>query len=413
MPEIQRLEDQAAQQMAGGQFAGAAETYARLCDLVPADLGLRRRLADALRAAGRTGEAIQTYQSVAERYAREGMLLKAVAVNKVILELSPDHQATQAALASLNAAREKRRAAVPPPRRPAPAPAGGWIGPATPGDVPPTPLFSDLDERAFVEILERCKRVCFRSGDLVLLQGDFGRSFYVVSSGAVLVRRTTRDGEVIDLARLAEGAFFGEMALLSEAPRSASVVADGDVELLEFPADVLAALMDHHPSARAAVERFTRQRLLGRVMATSPLFRPLDPEDRRRLIERFLVRPVAAGEVILAAGQEGDGLYVVMQGRFQVHRRLASGGDRLLSELHEGDLFGEISLLLGIPVTAGVTALAPGRLLRLPREDFDELLMTHPEILDLVQRLSEERLQATAAALGGEPVGEAEGLMLV
>ncbi len=203
------------------------------------------------------------------------------------------------------------------------------------------------------------------------------------------------------------------MALLSDGPRTASVIAEGEVELLEFPAEVLSHLMASYPSARKAVEKFTRNRLLASVMATSPLFRPFDQENRKLLIERFLVRDVAAGETVIEEGKPGDGLYVIMQGRFQIRRRQPGAEPLLLSELREGDIFGEISVLTRSNATADVVAAGPGRVLRLPRQIFDEVILTHPQILELVAKLSEERMQTTEAVLGGKVACDTEGLMLL
>jgi CRP-like cAMP-binding protein len=546
--DIRKLKDRAAEQMAKRRFDKAADTYAELCAAEPTDLTLRQRLGDAQRQGGKVRDAVNTYQSVADSFARAGLLLKAIAVNKVILELDPTHTATQATLATLYAQRQAKPAAkvrVPAPRqadlargaaielpaegieleidRPAAvaskadlgaavltpiddlaaaaeaaaaqldegvdvdvdsaeaaaveldegldveieaveAPPGDPLSPAafargatdapapelsldldaemdqqiakapsaspavrkpvaptprpaavpaTPMRFPQTPIFSDLDPGAFVELLQRCSLRRFQSGEIIVKQGDPGKSFFVISSGTVKVSRTEGNGESIDLAHLHEGAFFGEMALLSDGPRTASVAADGPVELLEFPAEVLTQLMAEHPSARQAVEKFTRSRLLASVMATSPLFRPFDGENRRLLIERFLVRDVAAGETVLEEGKPGDGLYVVMQGRFQIHRRQDGGEPVLLSELHEGDIFGEISVLTRSNAMASVAAAGPGRVLRLPRQVFDEVILTHPQILELVAKLSEERMQTTDAVLGGKVACDTEGLMLL
>ncbi len=451
--DVRKLKDRAAELMAKRRFERAAEAYRELCGLEPRDLSLHQKLADALRAGGEREEAARIYQSVADRFAREGLLLKAIAVNKIILDLDPTHTATQATLASLYALRQGRvggsspreapravgeneGAAQPPPVRseadlPTPeldldleaemaqlvAPSVGGpraSPPAAAPRLPETPLFSDLEPSAFIQLLTRCALRRYEAGELVVRQGDPGSSFFVLGSGSVRVFRRGETGEVVELARLAEGAFFGEMALLSDAPRSASVEAAEQVEILEFPAAVLRELVTEQPSAKRAVDRFTRSRLLSSIMATSPLFRPFDFENRRLLIERFRVREVGVGEVVLRQGAEGDGLYVLMQGRLEVRRREGEdGGGLLLSELREGDVFGEMSLLTRSPASADVIAKAQSRVLRLPRQVFEEVILTHPQILELVARLSEERAKTNDALLGGTIACDTEGLILL
>jgi CRP-like cAMP-binding protein len=72
-----------------------------------------------------------------------------------------------------------------------------------------------------------------------------------------------------------------------------------------------------------------------------------------------------------------------------------------LAQLREGELFGEMSLLQRTPATATVAAARNTSLLRLPREDFDTLILTHPQILALVSELTEARQRSNDALLGG------------
>lgn len=262
--------------------------------------------------------------------------------------------------------------------------------------LPAIPLFSDLPRDAFIELFERCPLRRFQLGDRIIEQGSHGDAFYVICEGKVRVSRTDDAGQRIELALLEGGAFFGEMALLSGAPRTASVEAGADdTQLLEISAPVLASLSRSHPQVAAALKKFVRQRLLTNVMNTSALFRPFNRKDRRTLVERFRARDVERGDVIIRDGDATDGLYVLLAGEVEVHK-----DGHLLTRLKEGDLFGEISLLQKTPATATVMAVRHTTLLRLPREDFDTLISSHPQILVLVSELSDERLRRTEAVLG-------------
>ncbi|RKH85000.1 cyclic nucleotide-binding protein [Corallococcus sp. AB032C] len=278
--------------------------------------------------------------------------------------------------------------------------------------LPSIPLFSDLPRDAFIQLFERCPLRRFGPGERILAQGSHGDAFYVICEGNVRVFRE-EDGRRQDLATLEVGAFFGEMALLSGAPRAASVEsASDDTQVLEISAAVLATLSRSHPPVAKALKKFCRERLLANVMNSSALFRPFNRKDRRNLVERFRARDVERGEVIIREGDATDGLYVVLSGEVEVHK----GGQRL-STLKEGDLFGEISLLQKTPATATVEATRHTTLLRLPREDFDSLISSHPQVLMLVSDLSDERLRRTQHVLdsqaGTTPDDEDEDLILV
>ena len=272
------------------------------------------------------------------------------------------------------------------------------VAEAAPQDeaLPQIPLFSDLPRDAFIALFERCPLRRFPEGGRIIEQGTKGDAFYVICAGSVRIVRQTGAGQR-ELATLGEGAFFGEMALLSGAPRSASVVsASEETQVLEISAPVLAALSRRYPQVARALRRFCRQRLLSELVNTSAIFQPFGRKDRRELVERFRAREVRRGDILIHEGQQVDGLYVVLSGEVAV-----SKGGQPLARLHEGELFGEMSLLQKTPASATVTAARNTSLLRLPREDFDTLILTHPQILALVSELTESRQRSNEALLGG------------
>ncbi|NOJ76982.1 cyclic nucleotide-binding domain-containing protein [Myxococcus xanthus] len=272
--------------------------------------------------------------------------------------------------------------------------------------LPTIPLFSDLPRDAFIELFERCPLRRFGPGERIIDQGSHGDAFYVICEGAVRVFRT-EGGQRQDIATLEGGTFFGEMALLSGAARTASVEsASDDTQLLEISASVLAELSGSHPQVAQALKKFCRQRMLTNVMNTSELFRLFGRKDRRALVERFRSRDVERDTVIIRDGDATDGLYVVLSGEVEVRK-----DGHLLTQLREGDVFGEISLLQKTPATATVTATRHTTLLRLPRADFDALISSHPQILALISDLSDERLRRTQRVL--IEAGVEEDLILV
>jgi putative peptide zinc metalloprotease protein len=74
-------------------------------------------------------------------------------------------------------------------------------------------------------ILERLQPEEYQAGEVIIQQGDVGDRFYLVRSGRVRVRRSTDDGTEVVLGEMGAGEYFGEMALLSDAPRVATVEA--------------------------------------------------------------------------------------------------------------------------------------------------------------------------------------------
>ncbi|MDP8959161.1 MAG: cyclic nucleotide-binding domain-containing protein [Actinomycetota bacterium] len=105
------------------------------------------------------------------------------------------------------------------------------------------PLFSRLKRRQLQALVSSAKQREFESGAAIVKEGDSGLGFYLILSGRVEVRKGPRR-----LRELGPGDFFGEMALLDGAPRSADVVAMEPTECLILTSWELHGVISTHPS---------------------------------------------------------------------------------------------------------------------------------------------------------------------
>ena len=265
-----------------------------------------------------------------------------------------------------------------------------FVAPAV-RNMPRAPLFSDLSHEAFVELVERCPLRRFDAGERIIQQGEPGDSFYVICEGRASVLRED-DGLAHPVAALEAGEFFGEVALLAGGPRTASVYAlTDDTQVLEISGQLLMELARRHPGVAAALKTFCRQRLLSNLLSTSALFRPLDKSERRELATRFRARDALAGEAVITEGARGDGLYVVLAGEVEVLRQGVVAGT-----LGAGDVFGEMSLLDGVPAVATVRTLRRTSLLRLPFADLTAVLERYPAVRQHLEALRDARAEINA-----------------
>ena len=118
------------------------------------------------------------------------------------------------------------------------------------------PLFEGLSKRHLRRIAKLAHLRRFASGSVMARTGDPGRSFYVLLEGSAKVNRTGRRS-----LRLGAGAFFGEMALIDDSPRSADVVAEGDVLALTIDRAGFAKLLRAEPALAQALLRTLAARL--------------------------------------------------------------------------------------------------------------------------------------------------------
>ena len=93
---------------------------------------------------------------------------------------------------------------------------------------------------------------------MLIRQGDAGDCFYLIQSGSV---RVERDGQ--ELARLGPGDYFGEMAVLDQEPRSATLTASEDCELLKLDQEDFYELLHEHPELSQSIIRTLARRVRG------------------------------------------------------------------------------------------------------------------------------------------------------
>ncbi|WNG45495.1 cyclic nucleotide-binding domain-containing protein [Archangium minus] len=327
-----------------------------------------------LQALGRTPEALASAEALATDLARQGQPLRAIAVCRVLLQLEPAHTRTPQLLAELYA----RSAA-----------SGATTGA---GALPRVPLFSLLPREPFMALVGVLEPRVFQPGQNLIVEGEPGRSSFILVEGRVDVVRQIEGGERRTLSSLGEGEFFGEIALVSESPRLATVVATEPVLALELHRTRVERIAFKHHSVGDTVQHFYRDRLLANVLRSHPIFSALAPAQREALSHIFELRTVDAGRVIIEQGQKGDGLYLLLQGQCTPLFRRPDGRETAFPNLREGDVFGEISLLLGQPASATVRAETSCHMLRLGREAFEQYLASQPGVRAALMRVGTERL---------------------
>lgn len=136
------------------------------------------------------------------------------------------------------------------------------------------------------------------------------------------------------------------------------------------------------------------------ILGTIPLFARLPPPERAELEALLQTRPWPANRPIVWIGEQGDDFYILKHGKAVVSCPDESGKEIILTTLGAGQFFGEISLLDGGPRTATVRTAVDSELLVLPRKDFLDFLLRHPDaaifmlgILGRRQRETIERIR--------------------
>lgn len=218
-------------------------------------------------------------------------------------------------------------------------------------------LFNNLDEDALHRVLGSLKEKKVKAADIIIKQGDEGDYFYIVESGAV--EYLVNDGVV---GKGGPGASFGELALMYNSPRAATVKATAD--------SVLWAL-DRMTFRRILLDKTaTKRRMYGDFLKDVPILSSLDNYQLSKLADALFSESFEAGTEIIKEGDVGDKFYIVESGEAEVTKK--SQGK--VQELSKGSYFGEVALLNDLPRQATVTAKTKVSVVYLDKAGFQRLL---------------------------------------
>lgn len=287
-----------------------------------------------------------------------------------------------------------------------------------------------------VEKLASCtSRVRFSEGDSILQEGDDSRDIYFVDVGEIEIRRHTPYG-MYTLAQLAAGDVLGEAAFIDESARSGDAVVRSESVLFPFSMQALATLLNDDQKFTLALYwalwkslsqklRKTNQALAHFFSKTGPAASPREaqkgpPGDihvgvgaKRELFrEQKGLSPLeinflatlskemkfGPNEDIFREGEEGDHLYVVLEGQVMISKEIVGAGEEALAFLERGDYFGEMALIDRQPRSADARAHSEGAVvLAISSEVLEGILdiqkVSSLRLLRLLCRLIAKRLR--------------------
>ena len=265
-------------------------------------------------------------------------------------------------------------------------------------------LFSTLDAEGLRAMVGIFDVMTVPAGAHVIEEGMVGvggvRRRARRARGAAWRRRVVK---AVRLARLGSGALFGEMALLSRAPRAASVVACRPSILLVASKDALEAVVEQQPQVGREFAAHCRQ-----PHGRKPGAYQLRPERRRnrRTAPRWSTASRRArsrrGDSSIEQDQESDGLHLIASGEVAVVHREGEDthGDRHARV--RATSWARLRWCLRRPATADVIAEHPTVTLHLPRDGFLDIVKRHPALLAQLYELAVKRDEETSSIVAQE-----------
>jgi CRP-like cAMP-binding protein len=226
---------------------------------------------------------------------------------------------------------------------------------------------------------------------------------YYIAEGEVAL---TIGGKPLDTVK--KGEIVGEMALISERPRSATATAKSDVLAYSFNSGELQAALAKTPEFALMLMsvmfdriRFVAARIAARKIGTmaaareSGTFDPVLLQQFENALSRTAVMRYQGGASIMKEGQAGMYMYVVKSGRVAIHIK-----DKVLEVVNPGGTFGEMALVDQSPRVASATADQYSELLTVDRASLMEAVKSQPAFAMAMLKAVVERLRHMNAQLG-------------
>jgi CRP/FNR family cyclic AMP-dependent transcriptional regulator len=226
---------------------------------------------------------------------------------------------------------------------------------------------------------------------------------YYLAEGEIAL---TIAGKPLDTVK--KGEIVGEMAVISERPRSATATAKSDVAAYSLSAAELQAALTKTPEFALMLMsvmfdriRFVAARIAARKMPAlaaareAPTFDPVLLQQFENALARTAITRYQGGASIMKEGQAGMYMYVVKSGRVAIHIK-----DKVLEVVNAGGTFGEMALVDQSPRVASATADQYSELLTVDRASLMEAVKSQPAFAMAMLKAVVERLRHMNAQLG-------------
>jgi len=238
-----------------------------------------------------------------------------------------------------------------------------------------SPLFADVPPDELAATCRRLTLLHFGPGEVIIRARELGDSCYIIRDGRAEILSDDLIGEEVQIRVAGPGEILGEIALLKDVLRSATVRAVVETEAYVLDRVSFLHLAETCPTFVQRVrQRVDLNERLGFLRRASP-FAHLPPDDAVGLARTLRPVNVQAGELVIREGERGDCFYLVRSGRLEVRR-----AGRNVQELATGDYFGEVALLVDGPRMATVRAREDSELLALRRPAFVEIIGAYPQL---------------------------------
>jgi len=268
------------------------------------------------------------------------------------------------------------------------------------------PAFNVLkEEEEIFDVLRAMRTEDFVKGEVIFSQGEVGNEFFIIEEGQVEVKKKFDINDEDETPRLLQILsscdFFGEVAIINDEPRSATITVSSE------KCTCLVLERATFESIRMDLTKFDerQQERIAEAVEKNPTFRAFPIEHRTRLGKAMTIKQFLPGNYICEEGTPGNIFYIVLRGVCRVTKKRGKDlKDEELAILRKNDYFGEVAILNGSSKgnnmrTANVVAATHVTCLSLTRSKFLAMMPSAFQTI-LLNHAAMKRL--TTADTGGE-----------
>jgi len=275
----------------------------------------------------------------------------------------------------------------------------------------------------------------FNGGEVIIREGDTGNTFFQLLEGKVGVFKNYDKADEVQVAVIEPGQYFGEMAVIETYPRSSTVVAIGDVKVVEIPAEALNEYFTQNPDKILSIMEVFGSRIKKMTDDANEAKKALDDVRRTNSKDKYLgffaqmaqqsiyltsknfrlERPSAEelreasklvqssddgetynfGTIIFKEGDVGKCMYILHSGKVGIYSKYGQVDELKLQEVEPVACFGEMEMLTGDGRdTTAVAEVGDTRVEIIRAEDLPGLFKTSPAKIDMILKNLSYRLRS-------------------
>lgn len=276
----------------------------------------------------------------------------------------------------------------------------------------------------------------FSNGEVIIKEGDSGNSFFQILEGTATVYKNYGKDDQVKLTVLTPGQYFGEMAVIETYPRSSTVVADGDVKVVEIPGEDLNTYYRENPDEIVSIMKHLGNRLkqlTADYNEAKGLFTDIEKGAVEKKSDSILtklkkhisfymsgkgnlskpsaealreskdvvskggvenVETYSKGQIIFKQGEVGKCMYMVHGGIIGIYSNYGKDNEVKLTELFPVECFGEMGMISDESRSATAVALTDDTTVEIIyADDLKDLIITYPVKVDMILRHLSHRLR--------------------